>query len=373
MVHATPPPDRDHHLFVGAVLFAQEGGENVPIRTLNRDRLVLDDAEAESLPLRKAGGISYKMAPKVSAVSARIEDLESEVDFTPTIDHLLQQSQLELYLQGQAAYAESERSRLESEAAALQSDRITGSNNGDTLQNTTPGIEAINSQIDDLTDTLTNIQVLQEETQWQETLFASDDESGNTVRISFKVSSSVEIAEAYAFAAVRLQVDDRIKDLTFVEPIGRLTAKPRRVSLARSDLQPGFEIKDAQVYLFSHGEEIPTNRSDKHFEITAQEAREFLRLSHLGDHRRSSTPARPAWSLAPKTLLQSRNRAHFAYPVRVDLDANGELIAVRDDGQIVPEAVRAVLTEITFLPAIENGKPVPSSITINPADFFKYR
>ena len=76
-------------------------------------------------------------------------------------------------------------------------------------------------------------------------------------------------------------------------------------------------------------------------------------------------------SVAPPALWEQRDPRALDVPVTVDLDEKGALIAIRDSGQIVPEPVRAILNQLTFTPALENGTPVKSSLTVNLADFYK--
>ena len=53
----------------------------------------------------------------------------------------------------------------------------------------------------------------------------------------------------------------------------------------------------------------------------------------------------------------------------VSLDARGEIISLGDARQIVPAPVDAALRAMTFLPALENGQAVPSTLTVNPGEF----
>ncbi|MDB4384795.1 hypothetical protein N9Z12_01965 [Opitutaceae bacterium] len=179
------------------------------------------------------------------------------------------------------------------------------------------------------------------------------------------------IANAYVFISIRVEREGKISDTSFYRHLSNIGPKPRKVRFNRDGFPPGFEIKGTKVYLFSYGEEIATNLSEKRYQLTYEEAREFLHLSHMGENRRETVPAKPAWSLAPKPLLASKDHQAFDFPLTINLDAEGKVLAFSEDGSIVPEHVRQLIEELTFIPALENGTPVASSLVINPADFYK--
>jgi hypothetical protein len=193
----------------------------------------------------------------------------------------------------------------------------------------------------------------------------------DALEVSFRISSPTPIADAYVFISIRVEREGKISDTSFYRHLSNIGPKPRKVRFSREGFPTGFEIKGTKVYLFSYGEEIATNLSEKHYQLTYDEAREFLHLSHLGENRRETVPAKPAWSLAPKPLLATKDHQSFDFPLQIDLDAAGKVVAISDNGSIVPEHVRSLINELTFFPALENGTPVASSIVINPADFYK--
>ena len=111
--------------------------------------------------------------------------------------------------------------------------------------------------------------------------------------------------------------------------------------------------------------------SEKHYQLTYAEAKEFLQLSHQGENRGNSLPAQPAWSLAPPALLGNRDLETYDFDVTVDLDDRGTVVGIHETDLIVPDPVKALVREMTFVPALENGLPVASTLTINPADFYR--
>jgi hypothetical protein len=223
----------------------------------------------------------------------------------------------------------------------------------------------------DLSDSMAAIDSMMESTQLGDFGGGALGYPPDALEVSFRISSPTPIADAYVFISIRVEREGKISDTSFYRHLSNIGPKPRKVRFSREGFPTGFEIKGTKVYLFSYGEEIATNLSEKHYQLTYDEAREFLHLSHLGENRRETVPAKPAWSLAPKPLLATKDHQSFDFPLQIDLDAAGKVVAISDNGSIVPEHVRSLINELTFFPALENGTPVASSIVINPADFYK--
>ena len=193
----------------------------------------------------------------------------------------------------------------------------------------------------------------------------------DAVMFSFDISSPTLIAEAYVVVILRITVDGDFHDTSFYRQIGRVDESPRKVTFMQAGLPSGFVIKDARVHLYWQGEEIPTNMSEKNYAVTSIEAKTYLQMDYLGQHRYGSAPASPAWSMVPPALLAAQGPADFDLPVTVEIDAEGQLVAIQTGNMIVPERIRTIVEQMTFLPAVEKGKGVASTLSVNPADFFK--
>ena len=368
-------PARDHHLFVGVDLFLRQNNEMVAVRKIEGDDALLDLPTPTSFPIKKSRGLQMKLATKVSDTAAEIEDLKSKRSYSPANDPIMRQMtdqmSVQMALADQADMNEASQRQLSQQAAVAAST----AQNGETAQIRAEAAATesqLNEQLNEISNDLDQVQSLMDSDIFDVDPYY-DDEDGDfdAITISFKLSSPTPIANAYVVALVRINHKDSLHDMSFYEHVGQVDAKPRKVSINHFGFPPGFEIQDTKVFLFSYGEEIPTNLSDKHYELTAAEAREFVNLDRQGLNRRASVPAKPAWEFAPAALRSSKNPKDFNYPVTVELDETGKLLAIKSGNQIVPDRVRAVVQETTFLPALENGKPTASTLTVNPIDFFK--
>jgi hypothetical protein len=367
-------PVRDHHLFVGVDLFLRHDNEMVAVRNIVRDQALLDLPTPESFSLRRSSGLQMKMATKVSDIAAIIDNLESKRHYSPGNDPVAQQMseqmQVQSVLADQAAINQQSQRQLSEQASAAAATAENGASPQIRAEAATASA-SINNQLNEAAIELNQVESLLSSDLFDFGGIDDGDEKFDSVRISFKVSSATPMAKAYVVALLRVESSNSLHDVSFYEHIGQVNSKPRKVTLAHHGFPPGFKIKETQVFLFNYGEEIPTNLSDKHYQLTAAEAREFVILDRQGLNRRASVPAKPAWEFAPVALRSSKNPQDFNYAVTIDLDETGQLLAIKSDNQIVPEQVRAVLLATTFLPALENGKPIASTLTINPIDFFK--
>lgn len=372
-VSSQSAPDRDHHLFVGLDLFVPHESEFVAIRKISDKDALIDTPARDRVKLGNSPRFRIKMATKVSANSASIAKLKAEATYSagndPALIAMMDQARIQNAMADQVDAAEQRLSTADVRASAAE-DIIAGDPDGGrgvAYEDTPEGIMEIASS--DFEDAL-SIQ----ETMTDTLDFGSngdEEPSYDAIRVSFDVSSEYPMADAYAVILIRVEHEHELSDFTTYKRIGAVDQKPRRVKIYHEGFRPGYKIKDTRVFVYNHGEEIVTNLSDKHYKLTSAEAREFVKLDHQGRNRRDTVPAEPSWELAPPILQATETSQDYDYPVTVELDAAGNLVSIVTAGQIIPEHVQAVLRETTFVPALEKGEPIATTLVVNPADFFK--
>ena len=283
---------RDHHLFVGAALFVRQGNDITTIKRIAGDSVVLDQAKITTVPLRKTDGINWRITTKVSSVGAKIDGFKAKAIREVDLSAFVEQARMQNALADQADLMQRDADEL--------STRITAANNmanSNDSEAAAAGIvlEAqLSSNLTDVSNGLDGIENLIDATLEGKKSRDRESPNANALDITLNVSAPVPLVEAYLFLSLRLLVDGRIRDTSFHHHLRSIGPKPREVTFIRSGLAEGFEIQETKVYLFSHGVEIPTNLSEKHYALTYQEAKEFLQLSHQGDHRRETVSAQPA-------------------------------------------------------------------------------
>ncbi|MBT5903646.1 MAG: hypothetical protein HOH58_16215 [Opitutaceae bacterium] len=368
-VNSRSAEPREHHLFVGAELFVRQGEDLVTVERIKGDSARLQSEIPEYVPLRKTSGLHWRLVTKVSGVKAEIENFDTDPFSSQELRDFAEQASTQSYLDGQQNMMSAAQGQMLERGAEL-----SGAAQSDDPAIRGPAEQELASlevEMADLNDSMSAIENIMETTQMGELSGGGAGYPPDALEVSFKISSPTPIADAYVFISIRVEREGKISDTSFYRHLSNIGPKPRKVRFTRDGFPTGFEVLGTKVYLFSYGEEIATNLSEKHYQLTYEEAKEFLHLSHIGENRRETVPAKPAWSLAPKHLLAEKNHQSFDFPLRIDLDASGQVVSISDDGSIVPEHLRELIEELTFFPALENGTPVASSLVINPADFYK--
>ncbi len=348
---------------------AQEG-ELVPVRRIKGRSVELDTANREVLKPRGNAGLRLRPATKVSATDLELQGFQAERCFSPAADpsrtRLQDQVELQEYAAAQASAAE----------AGLRSTAMLGTaggrQGGDELS--AEGMDLMNREA--MAAFSANQQ--QQGKLWTEASQRNDSSRTragkpdyDAVRVVFKVSAPMVVRDLQALVVLRLSKAGEFADLSFTQGIGDVGPQERQIDILRQGIPPDYEIKDARVHLFAQTEELPTNLSEKRYAVTQEEAREYLRLVHLDRHRGETVPAELAWSLAPPALLQLEDGRSLDFPLQVEVDAGGRVTEVKDSPMIVPPQVREVLPQLVFVPALRDGVPVASTVTVNLASFFE--
>jgi hypothetical protein len=361
-VSSRAAPVRDHHLFVGIDLFLSDGTEQLKINKLEGEVAILDTLEKKRINLIQTSGLRWKMATKVSSSIVTIDDLELAETFTNLYgegrDRISNQLGVQLM-----ADQNLDRAELSAREGLL--------NMGSTGSITDAG-QDLGAENQSIIDQAVALQgSISDSGMLGAAPGDSADQVPNAIEITFKISSAHLIMDAHVFGTVVIQTEAGIRDAIFHEHVGKVDQTPKKITILQPGLPSGFEIKQSTIHVFNHGEEFATNHSEKHYELTASEAVEFVRLDHQGNHRRDSVPAQPVWPLAPRELHAATHSREFDFPVTVKISATGELQSIEGDELILPHNVREAVENMTFLPALEAGQPRESILTFNPADFFK--
>lgn len=371
-IESAASPARDHHLFVGIDLYYPHGPDLCPVQKFDGDDSVLRLESGEHVVARQANGFQWKMQPKVSPLAIQIERLKPERTYSgsndPIMKRMVQQMALSSYHDDQATRADRALARAYDAAAAADRQAATSGapplgQSADSMrqQATNAHIQA-HAAISALSDP--SLQALPE---------LDDASRYDAIRLRFIASSPVAIAEANALAMVRIRTEtEGYRDLSFQRPIGSLGPRPRLIEIDQAGFPQGYELVTAQLHIFNQTEEIATNLSERHMPLTAAEAREYLLLDYHAQHSGSTVPARPAWSLAPAALRAIADPALVDFTVEAAVDAEGRLTALRPgEGQILPDHIRELLEQLTYLPALDEGVPVAATTTVNLADYFR--
>lgn len=374
-VDSMAAPDRDHFLFVGVDLYVVQDNQLVQVQAFDGDHARITKDNGETASVERTQGFKWRMNPKISPLAATIAKLNAAPVFSPTNDPnrnwASQQLGLMDYYGDQVDRAHGGLVLAEARAQGAQNAAANGYAPQQAPEDTA---DAIMSKAN---STINAANAAMEATVANTTFAgnpASEADAGayDAIELTFQVSAPQPIADAYVVAITRLRTDKGFLDINFQRAIGPVGPTPRKVTISQAGLPKGFTHLETKLHLFNHGEEIATNLSERRVDLTADEARDYVMLDYVSRHRGATVPASPVWALAPEVLRAAQDPRLFDFSAEVEVDAEGKLVAVRDAGdRIMPAQVRSALEQFTYVPALENGVPVTSTVRVNPADYFK--
>ncbi len=427
--------EKDYRLFVGVDLLVSKDDVKIPVENLRKHEVVVSSAHGDRIPIKEVASFSWARLTKISRSPVAISDFEEHRTFSVNNDKALQymatQNNMVIYQQEKSDAARArtaEAGRMQSAAVQVQSNIERAERDGMIigpmtreaaqafLDNTTADFyEASDAMADQFSATDAAIG----DPTFIDRMHGAVNEGGEDVlELTFEISSVVPIADAYIVVMGLVTQEEEEGITTFHQNIGAIGPEPRNIRVRKTGFQPGFTIKDVSIHVYTHGKEIATNRSEKNFALTRDQAREFLLLSHIAQHKHETVAAQPVWSLAPPALLANKSGQAFNYPVVVNIDADGSIISIHEteaeartflaqihdeadfrtkstptkqsdsfaqsirvtaeDSQVsldqtgrVPPLIVAAVREMIFLPALNLGKPVTGTTMVNLADFFR--
>ncbi len=377
VIESTSAAPRDHHLFVGVQPFLTVQEAALPVRRFEGANSVLTTPTGTSTTVRQDHSFQLKMLPKVSAVLVEVDEVTGEETYSAWTDPKGQWMSRQMALSGhfddQMTNATQELSAGIAEAESIA--RIEAAN-GVTTSATANAV---------LNDTMADFQ------QAQSDLARFNDSPGMTDKLNpidrepeeakfdalhlrCRLRAPEVLPDVHALVRLRLRNPaGELKDYNMQHDLGTIGPEFRPHLLRLDGLPPGFAYVSAQLHLFHQGIELATTRSERLMPLSADEARTYLLLDHQAQHRGDETvPATPVWALAPAALRTATSADAFRYRARVELDAEGHPTAIHPlPDQLLPASARDLFAQLTYLPALEDGTPIPSTLEVSLADYFE--
>jgi len=404
------------------------------VDALKPRQIILDEPGRPMVPLRQTTAFSWERIPRVSRVPITIADFEHHRAYTVQNDaamaNMRTQNDMVLYQQEKvdAARAKagfSDLMRMSATAVVAENDRaeregiavtaMTREAAQANLDNWSAQAEADFNTMTDQMDQSASI--ISDPTFIDRMQAGVNGGTAEVLELSFRVSSPVPIADAYVvvMGAIK-QPDETAGVVVFPQPIGAIGPEPRLIKIRQTGFEPGFTITDVKLHLYSHGKELGTNLSEKAVQLTRDQAREYLLLTHVATHQFDTLGPVPVWELVPPAVLANKDPKAFDYPVVVNIDADGSVISIHDDEQAareflneiqeasalrqratpqkaaaslgesvrvaddsvaldqtgrLPTRIVAAIQDMVFLPGIDLGQPQVGTTRVNLAEFYR--
>lgn len=364
-ITSRPTPEKEFRLFVGIDVKVMHDEEFVTVSDFVNDRAHLDIEEAPQLPLHLLQNIKFVHATKLSRNPISIGEIETEETWgkeTDAGDWMRQQAALQGYGSDQVDML----NQNVADAIGKPSGVVTNPD-GSTVDLGDPLGEALDAQ---QAFTTQNSQLMNSDF-YADRVQGQQSGGHDALIIHTTLSSPVPVVGAYVVGVTRVRTDQQgVTDVVFFRELDSLGPEPRKIRIRQDDMPRGFEIQSIDLHVYREGQELVSDQSEKQFALTRDEALEYLALDRISSHRGETLPAEPAWALAPAALFASDRPREFDFPLSVHVDAKGRVTKV-DESVVVPGQIAEVVSDLMFLPAIENGRAVESVAQINLRDFFR--
>ncbi len=375
-IESVSPPERDHRLFVGLDLIILTESGAFTVRRLEAGNIVAEAADGQIRRFVDTAGYRFQKVTKIAPFAAQVDGLETKRVHSMANDVRLQRDSQQLAMMDYVAnrMAEADRSVRGAEIAAAGAELAAANarSNGFEPTNIPSGDSIRNAAISSLQEAVAVNDQVDRFFSLEDTVGGDGEDLHDGLVHEFSVSSPQPLAEVEAVFITRIRdPQEKILDFVYGGPIGPVGPKARRLRQAQFGLPTGFEVIETELHLYSRGEEVASNLSERSFPLSAEEARQFVLSSHLADHRGESVDGAVVWSLAPKTLRTARNNTGLDREVQITVDATGSLVGIADEGVSVTDGMRTVIDALVYLPPLENGEPVAGVLTVNPADYFR--
>ncbi|WP_221029266.1 hypothetical protein [Actomonas aquatica] len=379
VVSSAAAPVRDHHLFVGVESFLPHERELLAVRRFEGAESVLETETGEEVVVERDHSFRFKMTPKVSPIVIKIDRIRGEETYSAWTDPKGQWMSRQMALSGHYDDQTTNATRVLNAGmnAAHMISRVEEGNGGPLPGASVTAESTMNKAISDYQQVQSSLQAFNDSPSITDNFdpLEEGDESVpfDAINLRFNVRSPEPIADAHALARVRVRTpDEGYKDFSFQRDLGALDRSERSILLTLDGLPPGFEFVDAEIHLFNHGEELATTQSERLMPLTAAEARQYVMLDYLAQHRDATLPPSAAWSLAPAALRAANDAASVNFAAKVEVNERGEPTAIHAlDGQILPESMREIFGQLTYLPALAEGQPVAGTVIVHLADYFR--
>lgn len=426
--------EKNYRVFVGVDLLVDKDDAKIPVENLRKHDIIVSPANGSSIKMKEVSSFGWARTLKASRAPITITDFEEGRAFSLANDKAMQymqtQNNMAGYQQERTDYIKAEAGSariMQGAAIQVQSNIARASSQGMVVDQSSAATQQsfLENSSTDLADAnlamtdrfFTGDSITIDSTILDKATGVAGNNGEDILELTFQIASLVPIADAYVvvMGVVTQKAEEGIT--IFHQNIGAIGPEPRKVKIRKLGFDPGFTIADVNLHVYTNGKEIATNRSEKNFALTRDQAREFILLSHIAEHPRENVDAQPVWTLAPPALLANKSGESFNYPVVVNIDADGSIISIHDtEGEArtflaqihdaadlrtkatptkqdsfaqsirvsnegssvsidqtgsVPASVIAAVSDMIFLPALELGTPVAVTTKVNLADFYR--
>ncbi len=376
---AAESPIKAHTLFMGVDLAIEHKDTFRRVREVSGSSWVVNvEGRPEFIPANKhALKIKVEQSLKLTEARATLADLKTERTYAPGSDPRMEAMRTQLHLGAftteRQMVAERELSREFNRAAwatTLEDERL--------VPRVGPPPDPVRA-MDDL-EVATDFAQSQFTTSQFNQAIADEQlkkELFDAISIEFEISAPKALPNAYMIVVAQFRENgappSTARNWIYAQMLDYVDETPRRVSIRRGGLPPGYELDKVNVHIYDQGREVATNVSPKRVELTREEAFQYIVIEHIGSNKGKTLPAMPVMATVTPELKQRLRdgEGQQVYYVKVSKDGFVTDVFVDDayskqvgDGFFVQAVKR-----IWFKPALENGKAVEAKTSVDVTKF----
>ncbi len=192
-------------------------------------------------------------------------------------------------------------------------------------------------------------------------------ENFDAMRYSFELSSETPLGRPYLVFIVRYHEKDAKPgtsqgQVIYAKPIEPVGPHPSKINILQTGMPIGFVVDECQVRLYNNGQEVATNIAPRRMEMTKDEAFLYLKIDRVGRAKGATLPAAPAIG-RPDEATRARltnDQLRSPYFVKVTKEGRADGVFIDQDcTKPADETISALVQEMRFYPALENGKEQP--------------
>ena len=369
---AAPDASKPYTLFMGTDLALKLKDGTYPVWDIAGGSWIAN-VNGHAVPVDvKEGPLNLKLKPvlKLTDVSASIENLKKEPEYTPENDPYTKFTKATN--KAASDYAQSQFAANYGAALMYRVDALTGNgaDPGQVMPGGSTSDSSSNAQrsLADAAGYVTNASMAAGAIPGLvvKTGGNPDLDSFDALDIAFDVSAPKPLNRPYLVIICRYHERNgpqgSYRDWINARPLDIVDSKPQHVHFLAGGFTPGYELKSFELHLYNNGTEVATNVSQKRTEYTLDEAFEYYMKAYVGSHRSSTLPAVPAMGRTPADLSSRLAQGLMVKTVFVKVSRDGiGTSAYLDETcsrKVEDPYVDSVIRDIRFKPALENGQPV---------------
>jgi hypothetical protein len=197
------------------------------------------------------------------------------------------------------------------------------------------------------------------------------------VELTFELSSSEPMDNAYILVVANyasLTKPNEVARQISAQELSRIDSKPRRVKMTHAAAMNRLPFKKFDIALFSNGQEIATNLSEKRLALTGDQAYQFFLIEYLTSHKGATVPPTPILMTPRAEFRRQLEKTETSQTFHASVDKTGKVIALSSDTagkEPVSASVKTALRNVRFMPALKQGVPVDGHLRMSVADLIR--